>query len=163
MAISRKINFINYEKHSGWLRGEIGNYLTTHNISSRELGRISGIPYKTILRFRRDMCDARYETFNNFLAFLESEAKNGRHKFNLTINTPTPLNYQNKIPALRQKLLCIMEAERITPTKVYKETGVAGETIATFCKSKREITFKTFVTLTHYVENKEDKKEKNEC
>lgn len=50
-----------------------------------------------------------------------------------------------------------MEAERITPTKVYKDSGVAGETIATFCKNKREITFKTFITLTNYVESKNER------
>lgn len=156
MATSRKINFMTFMKHAGWLRGEIGNYLTTSKVSAREMSRVSGVPYKTILRFCRDLCDTRYETFNNLLTFLENETKNGRHEFNLKIHGPTPLNYQNKIPILRQKLMNIMEKERITPTRVYKETGVAGETISTFCKSKRTITFKTFIALTAYVNSKNE-------
>ena len=142
--------------HAGWLRGEIGSYLSTHRISARKMGAISGVPYKTILRFCRDICGTRYTTFSNLLNFLELEAESGRHKFFSPCNGPTPLNYQNKLDALRKKLLDIMQNERITPTGVFKETGVAGETISTFCRNKREITFITFGKLTDYVESKDE-------
>jgi lambda repressor-like predicted transcriptional regulator len=151
----KPINCINYRDDDNYtyVKDILLDYVSKKIISLREIERRTGCNAKVLSNFIRKNYNIKFYNFCKIYDFVNSlKNVSNDNEFNV-------VNYVEYADKARDELIDIISEKRLTILFLSNEIGIHPETLSSFFKKQRQVTYANFLKIYSYLKKIKDKDE----